>query len=399
MIRKIVNNVVVVLLFLCCISIVFYRINAFQSILLIIISIAVLLLDLKKFKLNNDKIIFLTFPILLIAIYLYYYDITNSLKKIGEVIILFIIPIVSQNCFNKNNKYLTKHTLLITYSICVSLVCLYIINFYFDYSPHHKYNWYLARFFIEYNLEFHSTYMGVWIGLSILILIDFLLKVNYYLNRLFIILLLIIHIATLLILSTRMAMYSIIIILIINSLLFFNKKQKKYGIVILFTIVSSLLFFTNRYKEDTLFVVKNSIINSPRYPIYYCSVQLLKENFWFGNNPYTLQKKQNDCYLCLQQNDLAKNDTNSHSQYFDYFLKGGFLLFFIFITMLFYKLKYSFQTKNYLYFSICIFFCFAFLTENILSRQYGVFIYIFMDLIFLNSIFNKTHCDNKKEES
>lgn len=388
------------LMFICCSSIVFYRAVAFQSILLIIISILVLIKNLKFFKLNKINWPFITFGIFLSLIYIINYNQSTSLKKIGESLMLFIIPIISQNFFITKNKIINKKNLLIFYSICVSFLCLYIINFYFYYSPHHKYDWYLARFFIELYLKFHSTYIGVWVGISILILIDYLLKFkNNLLSRISIVLMIIVQISTLLILNTRMALYSIIIISLINSLLFLNKKQKIFGLIISLSFILSILVFTNRYKEDTLFVVKNSIVNSPRYPIYYCSLKLIKDNFWIGNNPNTLQTKQNNCYTCLHHTELAKKDTNSHSQYFDFFLKGGVFLFIVFITMLFYKLKYTLQTKNYLYFSICLFFCFAFLTENILSRQYGVFIYFFVDLIFINVVFDETHCNNKREKS
>ena len=394
------DSSVQLLMFICCTSIVFYRAVALQSVLLIILSILVLIKNIKSYKLNKTNWPFVTFGIFLSAIYIMNYDQSISLKKTGESLMLFIIPIISQNFFIRNNKIINRKNLLIFYSICVSFLCLYIINFYFYYSSHHKYNWYLARFFIELFLKFHSTYMGVWIGISILILINFLLKIRKQLTRfLLVILMIIVQISTLLILSTRMAMYSLIIILIIHSLLFLNKQQKVIGILISLTFVVSILFFTNRYKEDSLFVVKNSMVNSPRYPIYYCSLKIIKDNFWLGNNPNSLQTKQNNCYRCLNQEELAIKDTNSHNQYFDFFLKGGVSLFILFITMLIYKLKYCLDTKNYLYFSISLFFCFAFLTENILSRQYGIFIYFFVDLIFLNVVFNEAHSYNKREKS
>ncbi|MEC4048189.1 O-antigen ligase family protein [Flavobacterium sp. SUN046] len=391
-----IDFIMQLLMFICCASIVFYRVVVLQSILLIILSILVLIKNIKSFKLNKKNWPFITLGIFLSTIYIINYDQSISLKKIGESLMLFIIPVLSNNFFITNNKIINKKNLLIFYSICVSFLCLYIINFYFYYSPHHKYDWYLARFFIELFLKFHSTYIGVWVGVSVFILIDVLLKIkNNLLGILSIVIMIIIQISTLLILNTRMALYSIIIISLINSLLFLNKKQKIYGLIITLTLITSILVFTNRYKEDTLFVVKNSIVNSPRYPIYYCSLKLIKDSFWIGNNPTTLQTKQNDCYTCLHHKELAEKDTNSHSQYFDFFLKGGVFLFIAFIIMLFHKLKYTLQTKNYLYFSISLFFCFAFLTENILSRQYGLFIYFFVDLIFINVVFDEAHRNNK----
>lgn len=145
---------------------------------------------------------------------------------------------------------------------------------------------------------------------------------------------------------------------------------------------------------------ENSLKNSERYPIYKCALKLIDGHIILGNNLITLQIDQNKCYECMKKDELAKKNTNSHNQYLDYLLKGGVLLVSSFILLLIIKLKHSLKNRNYLYFSITLFFCFSFLTENVLSRQYGAFIYFFIDVLFLKTIFtDESHSSNKIEEA
>ena len=58
------------------------------------------------------------------------------------------------------------------------------------------------------------------------------------------------------------------------------------------------------------------------------------------------------------------------------------------------------KAKNFIYFLITLLFVFSFLTENILVRQYGIYIYMFCDVLFLGSVLpNKGHSANKIEKS
>jgi phosphatidylserine synthase len=91
---------------------------------------------------------------------------------------------------------------------------------------------------------------------------------------------------------------------------------------------------------------------------------------------------------------LSKKNINSHNQYLDYFF-GGVLLFVAFVTLLFTKLRLAYQKKqNYLYFSVTLLFCFAFLTENILVHNTAFT--ILCDILLLGTIVpNKSHNTNK----
>lgn len=393
-----VNNIIITLLFASCISMVFYRSTAIMSIVTIILSFLILLNGMKSFNFSN-KIYFSFFLVFIIILFknLYYFG-NDSLKNIGDALVLFVIPIFSKDYFNVEKKYFDK--LLLFYTFCISLICVYIINFYISYIPHHKYNWYLARFFIEYNLEFHSTYIGIWISISILILIHLMITIKQKSIRVLAIFMLFLQFCTLIILNTRMALYALVIILIINAFVFFNKRQKIYVLLTSFLFFTLIISLTNRYKDDISFLKENSLKNSERYPIYKCALKLIDGHIILGNNLITLQIDQNKCYECMKKDELAKKNTNSHNQYLDYLLKGGVLLVSSFILLLIIKLKHSLKNRNYLYFSITLFFCFSFLTENVLSRQYGAFIYFFIDVLFLKTIFtDESHSSNKIEEA
>ena len=106
--KKVLSNSIVFLMYLCCISMIFYQVIIFQSVLLIIISSLILILEVEKLKKNSKTFSFFIFFVLITLIYSYDFDVNDSIKKIGEALMLFIIPIISQNHFTKKNKYFNK---------------------------------------------------------------------------------------------------------------------------------------------------------------------------------------------------------------------------------------------------------------------------------------------------
>ncbi len=122
-----------------------------------------------------------------------------------------------------------------------------------------------------------------------------------------------------------------------------------------------------------------------RYGIYYCTIQNIKENFFFGIGKQNSQDKLQACYNTFTYsgvNDFTKVTYNSHNQYLDVFLAYGFFGFLI-ITVSFFS---GFFTRPGLLYSVfLLLIAMALLTENIFDRQVGVMFYtLFNTLFFLN---------------
>jgi O-antigen ligase len=210
--------------------------------------------------------------------------------------------------------------------------------------------------------------------------------------------------AGLIIYNSRNIMIGLIIIAFIAIIR--NRKlipnSIKFGFVF---VVIAILCLSQRYTEEIKFMFSQSATHSTRYVINSCSLKIASESNFMGIDHTLIQDKLSACYGNFEGNEELKNaDLNSHNQYFDYLLKGGFLLLIAFILTLFIKLKYALKHKNTLYFSITLLFAMSFITENVLIRQFGIYIYAFCDVLLLGSILgpsgsNETHTDNKIIES
>jgi O-antigen ligase len=358
-----------------------------------------------SFRDNKKKLDYVAIPfilcfIILLVTNLIYYDPDYTFKRIGESFLIFIIPVM---CYLKPNTLVDKHKewILNSYSIATSILSLFIIIFYYYDMPNHGFNWYFARYNIMFIMKIHPTYLGIWMGTSILILLNQIITKNKKIaNILFLIFLSCLHFASLIILNTRMALYSIVIIILINVFFSINKKLKIIIGVISILFILSITTFTNRYKSDIKFLIENKTSKLPRYPIFYSSMVLIKESPLIGTDSREIQPKLDNLYLKKFPENTGLIDKNPHNQYLEYFIKGGIMLFLSFGYMLYLKLNLALKKKHYLYFSITLFFCFAFLTESVLIRQYGIFIYFLIDILLFNSLFiSQSHCTNKIEEA
>jgi len=403
-VETIKNKAAVISLYLLAFAAVLYMFEAIQALIMAIASLFILFqYDASKNFFSAKKLPFILSFLILLGFNLFYYN-NKSLQTIANSFLLFIVPLFSTYLYESDFFIKNKQSILLTYCFSVTLISIFIICFYIIDIPNHHFNWYFARFNIENTIHIHGTYISLWIGIAILLFFDFLIH-NKNLNskiKINIVIIITLLLGSLIIINTRMILYSI---LFLGSLNYFyatkNKVINKKFIVVLLLIVSAIvLFLSQRYQDDIQFLNKNNIKNSSRYTICYCSLQTISESNFLGIDNRLVQSQLNNCYDQYGFNELSKENLNSHNQYLDYFLKGGFILFLVFTASIFFKLRSAFKTKNYIYFSITLLFTFSFLTENILVRQYGIYIYLFCDILFLGSVLpNKSHSTNKIEKS
>lgn len=396
----------VVLLYLLAISPVLYFWEAFQSITMIGCSV-LLLTKIKRtsFKINTFNLPFISAAVLFSGVCLWYFS-SKSINLLANTILLFAIPLCSR--FLHQSQTFLKHKTRILLSFCgsVGLLSLYTIVFYLIDIPNHNFNWYFARFNIENHLHIHGTYFSLWISIALLILTNTWITntAKNTIKKVFYSFSCLIFVAGLLIVNSRMMLYSMLFLGVLlyyfyaiksNQLVFSNKM-----VVILFISFCAILMLSQRYWDDVVYLFENKLASSSRYTINYCSLQTITDSFLLGTNPNLLQNQLNICYDKYGFSELSKENINSHNQYLDYFLKGGILLFVAFVMVLFTKLRLAFQNQNYFYFSVTLLFCFAFLTENILVRQYGIYCYFLCDVLLLGAIVpNKSHDANEIKES
>lgn len=396
----------VVLLYLMAISPVLYFWEAFQSITMIGCSV-LLLTKIKRvsLKINSFNLPFITVTVVLSAVYLCYFS-SKNLGLLANTLLLFAIPLCSSFLYQSQTFLNHKTRILLSFCGSVGLLSFYTIVFYLIDIPNHNFNWYFARFNIENHLQIHGTYLSLWMSVAFLILVNIWISITAKttIKNVFYSFSCLVFVAGLLIVNSRMMLFSILFLGVLlyyfyaikSNQLAFSKKM----LVVLFITFCIVVALSQRYWDDIVFLFENKLTSSSRYTINYCSLQTISDSFLLGTNPNTLQSQLNSCYDQYGFQELSKENINSHNQYLDYFLKGGILLFVAFITILFTKLRLAYQKQNYLYFSITLLFCFAFLTENIMVRQYGIYCYFLCDVLLLGAIVpNKSHNTNEIKES
>ncbi|WP_348824652.1 O-antigen ligase family protein [Flavobacterium aestuarii] len=394
------NKITLAVLFFFAFGFLLYTSEAIQSILMGITGL-IMLFYYKSWKdlLTHYTLPFLICFVCLLSINLFYFH-PKSIQIITNSLLIFIIPLFSFYLY-QSPWFLNKKTIIMgTYCISILLLTLYVIGFYILDYPNHHFNWYFARFNLENNMHIHGTYLSLWIGVA------FLMAVNYFLTKehrktvkYSLLTALLIYLLGLLIVNSRTTISSILFLTCFRFYFHYYKKNKTLFIVSILILVAASLFISQRYQDDLNYFYQNNITNSTRYTLCYCSIETAADSNFLGTDNGLIQSKLNTCYTKYGFTNFSKENLNSHNQYLDFLLKGGFLLFVSFIWMIYNKLRYTSKTENYLYFTITLLFVFAFCTENILVRQYGIYVYLFCDILLLGSILpNKSHCTDKIKE-
>ncbi len=322
-------------------------------------------------KSYNSKIILLNLPFLIFPLlFLYKPKFINYHIKIKSLIVFQVSVIIQTLLF------------LITFLLKNPMDKLFYIS---------KENIPFFREYVSNNyfFEIHPTYFSSYILLSITISLFNLKKAKIFnfLNIIF-------SIFFLFLFSSRI----VIILLLLTVLLFvfysFSPKIKRGKLILIvsnLTILTVFCFLNNSFVSKRFDEIKNEISKpiignrynstNTRVAIYKCDVLLTeKVPFWgYGSN---LQEELNNCFAENNDSDFYKISTfNTHNYYFNLILYGGVLFLLIFLLYLY----IVFKSIRYNLLGLFIFFQILFinLTENYLSRHYGLVLFCYFTSLFI----------------
>jgi O-antigen ligase len=111
-----------------------------------------------------------------------------------------------------------------------------------------------------------------------------------------------------------------------------------------------------------------------------CSIELIKENIFFGVGIGDLFEELSACYTNIGLPRL--NRFNCHNQYLQMWLSIGVFGFATFISLLIFHFKIAFKSKDSIYLAFLVVICLGFLTESLLELQRGIVFFILISLIF-----------------
>jgi O-antigen ligase len=181
----------------------------------------------------------------------------------------------------------------------------------------------------------------------------------------------------------------IIALVVVSVLIIFQEiknKRKAFFVLLLVGVgISSLVYFSPLRSRIEKEIIENQFtypqgihFNSfnLRTAIYNCSFSLVHKSGLIGFTPGDLQQELNECYKKFNTPAFNKINYNTHNQYLDYLLSFGFFGLLLIICVFYYYLRIAMNRKNKLYFNFLILLYIVLFTENILSRNTGIVLFV-----------------------
>lgn len=331
------------------------------------------------------------FYLILLITAIYHNEFFDSLKYLESSYVLVILPIIL--FLNQKTITLKERTLylkIFTLSSFILGVYIFIFSVIFSIKNGMSFDFlykevslttvhpnYSSLFFlgsILYLIYDYRPATNIQKIISKILVIIFTLFIIGYASRVFLLCLLII-IAHLILVRSRVSKTTIIALLIVIPVLFiyrpFQKKAKE------------LIDVINVGLPDQKFPTSTQI----RLGIYHCSIPQLNGNILLGKGITNFEKDLNICYE--QFNNFEKINYNTHNYYLFLLGSGGIFALLFLLYLLFFLIRKSIINNDMFSMFIFIFLAITLLTENTFSRILGALFFSYFVLIFVKSNNNK----------
>lgn len=241
----------------------------------------------------------------------------------------------------------------------------------------------------------HPTYASMYLGVSILFLLEMFFDSETSLSIKRKLILISTSIVLLILMAGLASRTPLLAILMVTSLFIFAKIKKKiyaFYVLLFMLILSSVLIITvptlsKRISEISL---SNTTIPTTkgeddsfnlRAGILHCTLNLIKENWLIGVGPGKVQSKLDECYNNIAPSTYKDRGFNTHNQFFGYWASMGIVGLAALMLILIATAKKGISDQQIALTFVCLYFAICFLTENVLIRQQGVvFVAFFLNL-------------------
>lgn len=231
----------------------------------------------------------------------------------------------------------------------------------------------------------HPIYISIYLAFSIMFVFFCFKKANKNEN-IFLLIIALFNIFHILLLASK----GVIIATLLGSWFYIFTALKNFRIkftvslILLFLFVFALLKFPNverRFREigrkTTYTELRLENSSSIRLAIYKCGLKKVFEKPIFG---YGWGKGNDALKTCYNDKSkyLLDKEFNSHNQYLGFFLDGGLPALIVLIFFMGFFLRKSLAKKDFVFSTIIIIYGLTMITENILVRQSGIILFIFI---------------------
>jgi|GEM_PF-1667016 len=244
------------------------------------------------------------------------------------------------------------------------------------------------KVFIEETSGTHSTYLGIYIMLSLFLIGELLFdKTQKTWLKILAAVIGLSMFAWLAYISVRAPLLSFLVSVIFVLIVKIRKPKVIFGITASVFLISFVLYHSvptlklrvNEVIENKLAIPKGGtdplLFNSTnvRLGSLFCSVDIFKSNFWAGVGVGDVQDELNDCYANKIGAVIYTWDTyNNHNQYLFFATAAGIIGLLSFIGMMIYLILISIKRRDGLAIFYFVSAAILFLTENVLVRSDGI---------------------------
>lgn len=382
-----------------------------ESVLMIaafLFSLSYFMIEGKKFW-NKNKTLYCILFSSLFLIYIFSLVYTQNTSNGIKYIIRLLPTVLFPALFLFNDKELISNKQLeflkSMYIIALILTLVYLHFALYDSLYKSEIRFWDLRQLIEEKIKVHGTYLSMWIGFGVILLLFKIKKRILKKEKYSLILVLFAIIGYFIywqyIIGSRMPFGATL--LVASFSMFKNRKQM--FIFSLLLIVSGFILILktdrlgDRFKKLTHYNFSfpegkyednypNISTEQIRNGIYYCSFKKIKQQPMLGYGVGDVDAELQSCYdETFTNTDTYKvTSYNSHNQYLKIVLSAGFIGLVLFLISTLYLIKIAIEYKLGLYIGFISFVFLNFFFENILSRHDGVLFFAFFNaLIFFTN--------------
>jgi glycosyltransferase involved in cell wall biosynthesis len=317
-------------------------------------------------------------------------------KYLETSMLVFFLPWI----FFANRVSVTTQVLERTlrfYALVVTVLVIYLVGIFvvsgkFALAMQLPGSYYYIRTYLEIKSGFHPTYLSLMLGIALLA-VQAETKRGFSQNLYKVVAIFCLTVITigLLLASSKM----ILIATFIGSAIIWGEKWQLKKLLLrvsaaaLLMVLVVLLVKPMRQRANdfvnalTQTEVDSNNPDSMRKAIYKSTFEVISENFWFGTGIGDAQHALDEKYKTYGFSMAEERHFNTHNNYLNIWLAAGIIPFIIFIVLVISQIAIAAVNRNFLHLAVAVLFALSFLTENILSRQDGVFIYAFFSSFFV----------------
>ncbi|HYF69908.1 MAG TPA: O-antigen ligase family protein [Ohtaekwangia sp.] len=367
-----------------------------------------------KYAVRSKSVWVLAMPVFyMITTLLYTEQFSEGIRSLENKFFLVVFPVIMSSAVFTQRKI---NTLLRGYTIsifCWSLVCLTmgLYNFFsadasFANMAGDVYNrvvspWgFLTNIKLVEPISLSPIYMSMFVGLAVFICLYLYNESKASPRQRFAIAILILYFLIFdLLLGARMGIIALFFAWCFYIVKFLLKNHTKgasflkvSGFLILLLLLTSLLIYNpvlqKRFLKD---FAEHEIPEEVdgwnsvnlRSAIWRCSIGLIKERPLLGYGIGALDTYRENCYQQYSFYGVFGTDLNSHNQYLEYLMIGGFPLLLILLISLAYSYYQAKSMRSGLFQIFILFLAMNMLTESLLNVQKGLIFYSYFCSLFM----------------